>query len=242
MKPSVGVLTGVAFCLVADLTGSRPEQRGGPLAVSSPDGALTVTIDPGNALTYRVSDSNAELIARSKISMTLQGGEVLGVGPVVLKSATRSVNQVLRPVVRIKREQIVDRYNELRIDFRGHYSVLVRAYDDGVAYRWVLQRPGEVTVESEEATFEISGDPLLYFPEDKGLLTHQERPYRKVRLPDLGTGVMAYPPVLAAPAGAPMMAITRGRSPRLSGYEPDSQRQRGACRAVPAGATGTSGP
>lgn len=210
MKASIACIAVLALGYAAQpfSTAAAPEPQA-PLTVSSPSGAITVTIATGEALSYTVSGYGRELVAPSKISMTLQGGEVLGASPLVLRSATRSVDQVLRPVVRIKREQIVDRYQELRVDFRGHYSLIVRAYDDGVAYRFVLARPGEVIVESELATFEVPGNPLVYFPEDKGFISHQERPYRKVRLGDIAPDAMAYPPVLVATeVAAPRMVIT----------------------------------
>ncbi len=192
------------MALVALSGQTAPRVAPGPLTVSSPDGSLTVTVTAGEALAYAVSKNGGELVTPSRISMTLQGGEVLGARPQVLRSATAAGDRILRPVVRIKREQIRDRYQELRIDFRGNYSLLVRAYDDGVAYRFVLARPGEVVVESEEATFELTGNPLVYFPEDPSLLSHQERPYKKVQLLDIKLGAFAYPPVLVSPA----LAIT----------------------------------
>ncbi|HJR61215.1 MAG TPA: glycoside hydrolase family 97 protein [Vicinamibacterales bacterium] len=204
-----------------------------PLTVSSPNGAVTVTVATGSGLTYAVSAHGRELIQPSKISMTLQGGEVLGADPVVLRSATRSGDQVLRPVVPIKRAEIVDRYRELRIDFRGDYSLVLRAYDDGVAYRFALARPSEVIVESEQAAFEVAGNPLVYFPEDKGFITHQERPYRRVRLGDIGPAALAYPPVLLVPDDGrriaiteadlrdyPGMSLTRGSAGGLAGLFP----------------------
>jgi alpha-glucosidase len=47
-----------------------------------------------------------------------------------------------------------DRFAELRVRFEGGFDLVLRAYDEGVAYRWVLALPdSSVTVVSEEATF-----------------------------------------------------------------------------------------
>ena len=202
-------MTRVALTAILLLAVARPQgapQQ--PLTVTSPNGAHTVTISAGDALSYSVTVRGRELIPPSRISMTLQGGEVLGARPVVVRSATREGNAALRPVVRIKRAEIADRYRELRIDFRGDYSLIVRAYDDGVAYRFGLSRAGEVVVEAEEASFDLRGNPLLYFPEDTSLITHQERPYKKVRLADIKAAAFAYPPVLVVPDEGPKVAIT----------------------------------
>ncbi len=71
---------------------------------------------------------------------------------------------MLRPVVRVKRAEVRDRFNERRIDFAGDYSLIVRAYDDGVAYRFVTKLPGEITVANEDATFAFAGRPPALLP------------------------------------------------------------------------------
>ena len=133
---------------------------------------------------------------------------MLGAKAAILRTAETTGDRVLRPVVRIKRAAIADRYRQVRVDFRGGFFADPEAYDDGVAYRFVLAKPGEVTIEAEEASFEFSGNPLLYFPEDTGLISHQERPYKKVRLVDIKTAAFAYPPVLVVPDEGPKVAIT----------------------------------
>jgi alpha-glucosidase len=194
--------------LVTALALQAPGTQPASTSIQSPDGRIGVTIGVRDALTYAVMFDGAELVAPSKISMTLQGGEVLGASPAIIRAASRAGDQVLRPVVRIKREQIVDRYRELRIDFRGGYSLVVRVYDDGVAYRFVTARPGEIVVESEEASFEFVGNPLVYFPEDTDFISHQEKPYKKLRLSDIKPAAFAYPPILVAPDAGPKVAIT----------------------------------
>lgn len=181
---------------------------GAPLSVGSPDGSIVVTIATSGHLAYSVAVDGRDVVTSSPIGMTLQGGEVLGASPVVIRSSTRQEDRVLRPVVRIKREQVVDRFRELRVECRGNYALVVRAYDDGVAYRFVTSRAGELVVESEQASFELGGNPLLYFPEDTSFISHQERPYKRVRLTDVKAAAFAYPPVLVALEAGPKLAIT----------------------------------
>ena len=178
------------------------------VTVASPDGTIRLTMNAGETLTYTIAVNGREVLGPSRISMTLQGGEVLGSKPAILRSTETTGDRILRPVVKIKRAEITDRYRQVRVDFRGGYSLILRAYDDGVAYRFVLAKPGEVTVEAEEASFEFSGNPLLYFPEDTGLISHQERPYKKVRLAEIKPAAFAYPPVLVVSDDGPKVAIT----------------------------------
>ena len=179
-----------------------------PLTVSSPNRALTVTIGTEGRLTWAVSFRGRALTRPSRIAMTLADGRVLGASPSITATTTRSQDQVLRPVVRAKRAEIRDRYNERRVDFDGGFSLVVRAYDDGVAYRFVTHLPGDITVRGEDATLAFTGDHLVYFPEETSFLSHQEREYKKLKLTDITHGRFSGLPVLVSPAAGPKIAVT----------------------------------
>ncbi len=176
--------------------------------IASPNGAIVVTIDTSPDLTYSISLRGREVIAPSSISMTLAGGETLGTNAVVTASTLQSIDRVLRPVAPTKRSQVRDHFNERRFDFRGGYSLIVRVFDDGIAYRFATRRAGEITVAAEQATFRFTGDPLLYFPEETSLISHQERLYKKLRLSEIKAAQFASLPTLVAIESGPKIAIT----------------------------------
>jgi len=180
----------------------------GPLTVTSPNRALTVTVGTEGRLTWAVSFRGRPLLRPSRIAMTLGDGRVLGAAPVVSGTTTRSQDQVLRPVVPAKRAEVRDRYNERRVDFAGDFSLVVRAYDDGVAYRFVTRLPGEITVRGEDATLAFTADHLLYFPEETSFLSHQEREYKKLKITDVAPGRFSSLPALVVPAAGPKIAVT----------------------------------
>jgi alpha-glucosidase len=198
---------GLILAIVTQHTGlSQPAPVG--LTVASPNGAIVVNIRTGDPLTYALSVRGRELVRPSSISLTLQDGRVLGGTAPVLTTATRSVDRVLRPVVRVKRADVRDRFNEMRVDFAGDFSLIVRAYDDGAAYRFVTALGGEIAVAGEEATFAFAGDYPLHFPEEDDLISHQERQYKRVQLSEIGVGKFSGLPVLVSPPYGPRIAIT----------------------------------
>ena len=178
------------------------------LSVRSPAGTLQVTIGIKTQLTWSVTARGRVLLEPSPLSMTLDGGRVLGREPTVAATTTRSLDTTLRPVVRIKRNEIRDHFNERRIDFTGDYALVVRAYDDGVAYRFETRLPGDITVQAEQASFRFSDNHLIYFPEETSFVSHQERLYSKLRLSEVAGGRFSGLPVLVQPAGGPRMVIT----------------------------------
>jgi alpha-glucosidase len=199
----------VTACLaIVTLARSASAQTGGPLSVTSPNGAVQLTVNTQDRLTYAVSVRGREVVSPSTIGMTLQSGQVLGAQPKVLKTSVRTGDAVLRPIVRIKRAEVRDRFAERRIDFDANYSLIVRAYDDGVAWRFETRYPGEVAIVSEDATFRFPGDPLLFFPEETSLISHQERQYKRVKLGEIKPGQFSSLPTLIVSTDGPKIAIT----------------------------------
>jgi len=230
---SLAIMTTAVFAAASGRTDASPQKPGGPLTVSSPGGALVVTIGSESQVTWSVSLRGNTVVAPSRIGMTLDTGRVLGDKPVVARTSTRSADQVLKPVVRQKRAEIRDHYNERRIEFAGGYALLVRAYDDGAAYRWVTALPGEVTVMNEEVTLAFNGDHLVYFPEETSLLSHQERQYKKLKISDITAGrFSSLPAMVVLPKGEkvvlteadlfdyPGMDLTSGGPNTLKGLFP----------------------
>jgi alpha-glucosidase len=200
--------------------------------VASPDGALVVTIGLGEQLTWSVALRGKVIVGPSRLGLTLATGQVLGAQPLVMATSTRSVDQVLRPVVRIKRAEVRDRFNERRIDFTRDHALIVRAYDDGVAYRFATSLPGEITVASEEASLTFTDDHLVHFPEETSFQSHQERQYRKVKISEIGARFSGLPAMVVLPGGVkavltesdlfdyPGMDLTGGAPRTLRGLFP----------------------
>ncbi len=198
----------VAVCLLVSPLLVEAAEASPPLTVTSPNRAVVVTVDTVGQVTWTVSVRSRQVLRPSRIAMTLEGGRTLGLAPAVTGTTTRAVDQVLRPVVRIKRAEIPDRFTERRIDFAGDYSLIVRAYDDGVAYRWVTKLPGEITVVSEDATLAFPANYMVWFPEEVSFLSHQERLYKRVKLSEISEGRFSSLPALVEIPGGPKIAIT----------------------------------
>ena len=130
--------------------------------VQSPDGKLKAVVELNDKLTYQIIHENDVIIAPSAISMQLEGGEVLGKDPQLKNTAVRPVNKLIEAPF-YKRKLVKDAYNELVLNFKGDYSVIFRAYDEGIAYRFVTSKKKDFIVESEEAVFNFNAVPLLWF-------------------------------------------------------------------------------
>jgi len=206
----IAVIRGAGTLALCALSIAAPlrAQRSRNFTVTSPDGATTLTLDAGARVTYAVTHNGRSLLTNSPISLSL-GSTVLGRGSTVRESSQRVVRDSMRPVAPTKNAVLRDRYNELRVRFREGFALELRAYDNGVAYRWVLELPDSiVTVRSEEATFSVAGSATAIAGMDSSFMTHQEAVYKRVAIDTLRRGRRSLLPLLVALDGGPKIAIT----------------------------------
>ena len=124
--------------------------------LTSPDGKLKVSVEACDGISYTLSHENDLLMDKSPIGMYLTDGTVFGGVQPVRKVSRRYVNQTI-PTVVYKKAQVKDEYNELTLDFKK-FSVIFRAYDDGMAYRFVSKIKTAYNVEQEMAKFNFAQD------------------------------------------------------------------------------------
>ena len=129
--------------------------------LSSPDGKVKAEINIGKTIEYSVFHQTDLLVSKSPVSLRFTDGTSPGINAKLTKATKKSVNEVIDAVI-YKKNKISDNYNELNLSFRGDYSLIFRAYNDGVAYRFSTNRKKPFTVENEQAEFNFPGDPKVY--------------------------------------------------------------------------------
>lgn len=129
--------------------------------LSSPDGKVKAEINIGKTIEYSVFHQTDLLVSKSPVSLRFTDGTSPGINAKLKKATKKSVNEVIDAVI-YKKNKISDNYNELYLSFRGDYSLIFRAYNDGVAYRFSTDRKKPFTVVNEQAEFNFPGDPKVY--------------------------------------------------------------------------------
>jgi len=199
-------ITVLLFAVGFAASAQRAQRAQTPLTVASPSGAIVVSVTTDSDIKWSISMNDRPVLLPSKIGMTFGFDQTIGRNPRVRNSRTTTVDQTLRPVLKIKRAEIRDHYNERRIDFNGDYSLVVRAYDDGAAYRFVTRFTKEVEVTSEDVNFQFAGDHSVYFPEETSFLSHQERTYKHIKISEVGDRFSSLPAIVET--SGPKVAIT----------------------------------
>ncbi len=129
--------------------------------LQSPDKKLEATVMVGEQVTFSLTHEGTAVVVPSSISMTLQSGETLGVKAKVSKVSRKAVNETI-PSPLYKRVEVKDVYNEMVLAFRGNYSIAFRLYNEGLAYRFITKKKGEIIVTTEEAAYNFSADHKAY--------------------------------------------------------------------------------
>ena len=152
--------------------------------IKSPSSKTEIIVTVENNIAYSVLLNGKTIISPSQISMSIKDGSIWGENSKVTKTKTISVSEEIIPVVKRKYASISNEYNQLTLSFKG-YSLQFRAYDEGVAYRWISNQKTEFKVESELATFAFPNNHEIWFPEEESMFTHQERLYLREKLSDI---------------------------------------------------------
>lgn len=133
------------------------------LLLSSPDGKLKSTITVGDKLTYDISCNGQQVLAPSPISATLDNGKVWG-DKARLSKVTEKKNDTQIDAPFYRSSCVRDYYNELTLRFKGDYSVVFRAYNDGVAYRFVNHAKKPFCILNEEVDYRFPADVTASVP------------------------------------------------------------------------------
>ena len=175
--------------------------------LKSPDTRIEIRVRTSGQLRYDVLLRGNALLENSTLSLDVEHKK-LGLQPKVNSARQRSNDQVVEPVVRQKFAKIRDRYNELRLTMDGGYSVVFRAYNEGVAYRFETTLPDkQVKIYGEEANFNFPTNFVVYYPQEDTFYSHNERKYLPQHLSEIAPMFIATLPAVVDVRGGAKLAI-----------------------------------
>lgn len=161
--------------------------------LTSPDGRINVVVSSGDRLLWSVSRDGMSLIEPSEASMTLESGEVYGIGK-PRRIESRSVSREI-PTSLYKKSLVEDNYNSLILRY-SNCDVEFRAYDCGVAYRFVSRSPQPFKILSETAEFHFAEDWPAYVPYTSVFDSSFEKQYTFTEISEFDPKSMAILPMM----------------------------------------------
>jgi len=149
--------------------------------LQSPDKKIKISVAITDKITWAINQENETLLQPSLIALHLNNKIKPGIDPVLIKQQVKSYNELIVATIPVKSKEIINQYNELKLDFKGGYSIYFRAYNDGVAYRFETNfKEGSIEVLGETADFNFNGNNRVFWPqeENKEFLSHFESLYK----------------------------------------------------------------
>ena len=144
--------------------------------LSSPDGKLKVSINVSDKISYSIAAGGEVLLDKNTLSLSL-AGETLGRAPKLSASKRGKGSGILRPDFPVKFSSVTNAYNSLLLSFKGNYTVEFRAFDEGIAYRFITSKKGSIEVAGEEVSLNFPQEYLLHLQQPGGFKTSYEDNY-----------------------------------------------------------------
>lgn len=151
--------------------------------LSSPDGKLQAEVSDGAKLTLNISADGKKLLDNVEFAMLTDKGD-MGKNSTALSCDYSNHRGTIDTVWGIDKS-VKDEYNQMVINFKK-FKVVVRAFDDAVAYRFVSNLgDGKMIVNDETLNIPLSDSDKLIAHIEKGVQTSFEKPYTRLTFGEL---------------------------------------------------------
>ena len=164
------VSTCMMLCLCLGIHAQKSYQ------LASPNGEIKVSVSVADKIYYDIAYGQETLLGNGTMQLQV-GNQWLGANPKVSKASTQSVDENIRPVIPFKFSNIRNHYNQLLLKFNGNYSVEFRAFDDGVTYRFITNKKGEMEVMDELLQVNFPADYQMHLQRSGNFGTNYEMFY-----------------------------------------------------------------
>ena len=149
------------------------------IEVKSPNGEIKLTVSIKDKIYYSV-DYNTEVLLNNCYLQLVLDNEALGNNPKLTGQKRSVINENINPVVPLKYSTVNNHCNVLLLNFKGDYSVEFRAFNDGVAYRFITNRKKESIVKGEDFVINFPSEYLAHLQQQGGFKTAYEEKYTHV--------------------------------------------------------------
>jgi len=179
------------------------------VSVFSPNKDIEIRITPTPNMRWSVFYKKKPILAKSKITLQINTFFYLGKNQnVVEMEKTDIVDNIIVPVP-TKNYIYESHYKGIIFTFKvsdlRDYKIEFRAYNDGVAYRFITNIENEVLVKRETIELNFPRGAYAYFPEEKSFMSHNEPLYQMLNLDRNSISKKASLPILIKSNGVNML-------------------------------------
>lgn len=140
--------------------------------VRSPDGKIVAELNTNKSLSLQFKYNGSILLQESSIGVTLNDGMDMGKNPKVASHKLSNHKETIHAPF-YRQQNFETAYQELNLKLKNGFGIILRAYDEGVAYRFYTQRKGKTIILNETAAYQFGKDKKAWLP----YTTTPEKPF-----------------------------------------------------------------
>ena len=140
--------------------------------VKSPDGKIVAELNTNKYLSLQFKYNGSILLQESSIGVTLNDGMDMGKNPKVASHKLSNHKETIHAPF-YRQQNFETGYQELNLKLKNGFGIILRAYDEGVAYRFYTQRKGKTIILNETAAYQFGKDKKAWLP----YTTTPEKPF-----------------------------------------------------------------
>ena len=210
------------LCVPILMSWTSPKDR--TLVLTSPDKNIEAHIQVSDSISMAVYHNKIKILSAENISMIINAGLRLGNKSAFLKSEHSKIKETIKPEIREKYESIRDRYNKLVIEFKDSYSMEFRAYDNGLAYRFLTDQTDSIIVQDEILSLRFMETDSVILQLANGFRSSYETPYEKFAVLDVPLKKYIHLPYLVQrPDGISLVITESDLSMKVKGFKNEDE-------------------
>lgn len=177
-------------------------------SINSPDGKLSSEIKIADQISVSLMRGKETILSLNNLFIATDLHKQASGNLEVRKAERKSVNEMIKPVIREKSETIINNYNEIDIRFRSGLSVTFRLFNEGLAYRFSTLAKDSLTVFAENLDINLTETDSIRYQASGSFNSSYETPYEFKRADELEKDALSHLPLLVEKGNGLFIMIT----------------------------------
>lgn len=151
----------------------------------SPDGTIKVEVSSEAGLSVKVSKKGVNMFTLSDVALHIEGYPTEQYFSKIKRTKQSEHDKIIFPEIKEKYKEIREQYNTLELEFKGNCFFSVRAYNQGVAYRFSTGIKDSITVLSEQFSLHFDQKDSVILQKSGSFNSSYETPYEHSAVKDV---------------------------------------------------------
>jgi alpha-glucosidase len=196
------IILSTTFILLAGFTSGKE------FTLFSPDRKTELLINLDAEIGIQVRYQSRHLFELENITLEIEGEDFASGIQKIRKASSGSISRKIHPPIQEKYREIQEDFNELTLRFRSDYALIIRAYNNGIAYRFQTFFPDSLVIQRENLSLWLEEQDSLWFQHSGTFNSSYETPYQLESIHDItGGGYCCLPALVRKQDGVNVLVL-----------------------------------